>query len=312
VWFDHFGASLDEQTMAVPGYQPPPHQRLRGCQGITIAAPAEKIWPWLVQMGQGRGGFYSYTWLENVVGCNIQNVKRIVPELQTLKVGDQVWLHPKAPPLTVRQLIPNRVIAFEGWTLFLFPVNEGRTRLVSRLYDWSDPSQEQSLLQRILNGRLLDFAHWFMERRMFVTIRRLAEGRISNAELATRATAVWFLLLVVAILNGALREFGVAPFVAEPLAQQISVVTAVILFAAVVWGVWRWLRITHMKQAWCIGLFWLAATICAETFVFGRWLSHRSWPEILSAYDIVGGNWWPLVLLWIAVLPSLAVQRAGD
>ena len=61
---------------------------------LTPSASAKEVWPWLVQMGQGRGGFYS--WLENLIGCQIKNANEIVPEWQHLEVGDPIALHPKA------------------------------------------------------------------------------------------------------------------------------------------------------------------------------------------------------------------------
>jgi hypothetical protein len=60
---------------------------------VLIDAPRSAVWPWLVQLGQGRGGFYSYEALENLVGCQIHNVTEIRPELQELTVGDTVVTH---------------------------------------------------------------------------------------------------------------------------------------------------------------------------------------------------------------------------
>ena len=58
---------------------------------VTIERPAEQVWPWLVQLGQGRGGLYSYDWLENLVGCDIHSADRILPQFQQpLPVGDRV------------------------------------------------------------------------------------------------------------------------------------------------------------------------------------------------------------------------------
>ena len=58
---------------------------------VTIERPAEQVWPWLVQLGQGRGGLYSYDWLENLVGCDIHSADRILPQFQQpLRVGDRV------------------------------------------------------------------------------------------------------------------------------------------------------------------------------------------------------------------------------
>jgi hypothetical protein len=71
--------------------------RGRTTRAISIRASAAEVWPWLVQIGQGRGGFYSFTWLENLAGCHITNAERTVPEWQGVKVGDPIALHPKAP-----------------------------------------------------------------------------------------------------------------------------------------------------------------------------------------------------------------------
>ena len=80
-------------------------------------------------MGQTRGGFYSYAWLENLVGCRMRNADRIHPEWQDLKVGDDVWLHPKAPPLRVLAMERQKYIALEKcWTFYLQPIDENRTR----------------------------------------------------------------------------------------------------------------------------------------------------------------------------------------
>ena len=71
------------------------------------------MWPWLVQIGQTRGGFYSYEWLENLVVCDMYNADRVVLEWQDPKVGDEVWLHPNAPPLKVLIIEPGRTIVLE-------------------------------------------------------------------------------------------------------------------------------------------------------------------------------------------------------
>ena len=61
-------------------------------RAVTIAAPLETVWSWLVQIGQDRAGFYSYTWLENLFRCAMPRVDRIVPEWQQRTLGDIVWL----------------------------------------------------------------------------------------------------------------------------------------------------------------------------------------------------------------------------
>ena len=80
---EHHGSWPSDQLVARPGYV--------WTNAITIHAPAAEIWPWLVQLGQGRGGLYSYDWLENLVGCDVQSTDRILPQFQQpLAVGDRV------------------------------------------------------------------------------------------------------------------------------------------------------------------------------------------------------------------------------
>ena len=68
---------------------------LTATRAISIRASADQVWPWIAQLGQGRGGFYSYDFLENLVGCNIHSADRIVPEWQNVAVGDEVRLAPQ-------------------------------------------------------------------------------------------------------------------------------------------------------------------------------------------------------------------------
>ena len=70
---------------------------LSATRGITIRASADEVWPWIAQLGQGRGGFYSYDFFENLVGCDIHSADRVVPEWQDVAVGDEVKLYPEGP-----------------------------------------------------------------------------------------------------------------------------------------------------------------------------------------------------------------------
>ena len=76
-----WGATEEEVKGSLPGDEIIANPKWQYTQAITIAVPAEKVWPWLVQIGQGRGGFYSYQALENLVGCNIHNADRIILEI---------------------------------------------------------------------------------------------------------------------------------------------------------------------------------------------------------------------------------------
>ena len=134
----------------LPGDEFLPNPEHEATHAITINARVSDVWPWLVQIGQTRGGFYSYTWLENIVGCDMHNADRVVPEWQTLRAGDVVWLHPKAPPLPVVIVEPYRAIVLgevieeeqaEGnkataggtWAFYLKEIDDNTTRLLVRI-----------------------------------------------------------------------------------------------------------------------------------------------------------------------------------
>jgi hypothetical protein len=80
---------------SLPGDDLIPNADMNATRAITIRAAADHVWPWIAQLGQGRGGFYSYDRLENLVGCNIHSSDRILLELQDIKVGDEIRLAPQ-------------------------------------------------------------------------------------------------------------------------------------------------------------------------------------------------------------------------
>ena len=80
---------------------------------MTIKAPPSEVWPWIAQMGQGRGGLYSYDWLDNVAGLDIHSADRIVDEWQDINVGDKFSLHPDVA-LDVVRVIPGRALVLQG------------------------------------------------------------------------------------------------------------------------------------------------------------------------------------------------------
>jgi hypothetical protein len=71
-------------------------------RAITIQTPAEDVWPWIAQLGQGRGGFYSYDAVENLIGCDIHSADQIVERWQDVEIGDQVNLAPEVGPTVVQ------------------------------------------------------------------------------------------------------------------------------------------------------------------------------------------------------------------
>jgi hypothetical protein len=90
-----WGATAQESGAALLGDDLIANSDLCATRAITIRASADQVWPWIAQMGQGRGGFYSYDFLENLIGCDIHSADRIVPEWQNVAVGDEVKLAPE-------------------------------------------------------------------------------------------------------------------------------------------------------------------------------------------------------------------------
>ena len=90
-WHLRWGTTDEELAASLPGDAICPDTAAQVTHAITINAPPEKVWPWILQIGQDRGGFYSNTFLENIVGCEMRNTGHIVPEWQNREVGDTVW-----------------------------------------------------------------------------------------------------------------------------------------------------------------------------------------------------------------------------
>ena len=113
-WHLRWRATDTEVDAALPGDDLLPAADLTATRAIAIDAPAREVWPWLAQLGQGRGGLYSYDFLENAVArCDIHSVDRIVPEWQQIAAGDQVRIHPKVP-LDVAIAEPDRALVLRG------------------------------------------------------------------------------------------------------------------------------------------------------------------------------------------------------
>ena len=91
-WMRRWGATDAERAMPLAIDDVVEPGATRGTRAITVAAPIDEVWSWLVQVGQDRAGFYSYTVLENLVGANMRNASDVDPRWQERQVGDAVWL----------------------------------------------------------------------------------------------------------------------------------------------------------------------------------------------------------------------------
>jgi hypothetical protein len=202
-WHVRWGTTNEEAERALPGDNIVSELDYQCTRAITIQAPAEKIWPWLLQIGQDRGGFYSYNWIENSIGLDIHNIYHIVPKLQHLEVGDTVMLGPSAG-MTVVVLEPGQSIVYQlpsdqlmqqiTWAFILYPLDSKTTRLIIRMRMDISVLSKTSLL-------LFDPGHFIMERKMMYCIKECVE-RTQGITTAHRIyEAIWFISIIIAGLG---------------------------------------------------------------------------------------------------------------
>jgi len=181
-----WGTTPAERSRALPGDEREPNPGYRVDHGITIHAPASAVWPWLAQLGQGRGGFYSYDWLERAVGDDIHNADRIHPEWQTRNEGDLVRaVQPdylggrfgKDVGWRVVKLQPERVISLGGWGSFILQPAGGRTRLIVRTRGAGKPNVPLAPIGLLV----FEPAHFIMERAMLLGIKERVERQAEPA-----------------------------------------------------------------------------------------------------------------------------------
>jgi hypothetical protein len=204
-WHLRWGATKDETIEFLPGDDVKPEAEIQVTHAVTIDAPPETVWKWLVQIGQDRGGFYSYDWIENMFGLEIHNTDEIKPDWQRLKVGDWVrsahvdWLggrfKNKAGWFIVRMeenraLVLRDEIEHGSWSFILRAVDENKTRLIIR----ARGKKPESLPLKIFHYGFFEPAHFIMERKMLLTLKKRAEefslNHTSEAELDLRAEKI--------------------------------------------------------------------------------------------------------------------------
>ena len=175
-----WGATDEEVEMQLPGDEVNANSAFISSRAITIDAPIDAVWPWLAQIGQDRGGFYSFTWLENLGGAHIQNADRVHVEWQDRAVGDVVQMTPYNGPKVVL-FEPEYAIAVEGgWTFALRALDSQRTRFILR--------SRSTGLRVVYSALLMDIPHFIMELGMLRGLKHRAErafapnlGRIPTA-----------------------------------------------------------------------------------------------------------------------------------
>jgi hypothetical protein len=182
-----WGATADEASRSLPGDELLADADVVSTRAITIDAPPADVWPWLVQMGSGRGGAYTYDWIENLFGLEMRSADTIHPEWQNLAVGDVIPGKASLPGMRVAVLEPERALVSQSedstwvWAFALEDLG-GRTRLLSRnRIAMGAPSLGDRIGMAVMEpGSLV------MERKMLGGIRQRAE-RLASEPAAVRA-----------------------------------------------------------------------------------------------------------------------------
>jgi hypothetical protein len=194
-----WGASAAESTAVLPGDDLVATPADNVTRAVTVRAPAERVWRWLVQIGQDRGGMYSYDRLENLLGLRIRSANHIDERWQHLAVGDTVRLIPKGwlgvregYALPVVQLLPGRSIVLREdpkdgpwdavWSFHLMPVDAQRCRLISR-----SRASRSGVAGRVA-ALVMDPVTLLMTRRMLLGIKQRAERPEQSEQLAEVAS----------------------------------------------------------------------------------------------------------------------------
>jgi hypothetical protein len=188
-WMDAWGSSAGERARPLAGDELVPDAEQQ-THAITIEAAPEAVWPWLVQIGQGRAGFYSHDRLERLVGAAIRNAEEIHPEWQHLAVGDLVRTYrpmPRFEPLgwIVGAIEPARLLVVHepqrggvinsSWA-FVLERDGKRTRLLSR---WR--FRRRGAAHAAFKWLVFDPAHFIMETGVLHGLKARAERRVSTA-----------------------------------------------------------------------------------------------------------------------------------
>lgn len=187
-----WGATDEEVRRPSPGADLVPGGERGSTMAVTIDAPSEQVWPWLVQMGCDRAGWYSWDRLDN---GGVPSADRIHPQWQAVAVGDRWASTPDGKTwFEVVRVDPERFLALRAtvdslgrpyepagprppfsidsvWCFLLEELSPGRTRLVSSGYASTRPR----LLAALTDFLLLEPAHWIMQTRQFTNLKRRAE-----------------------------------------------------------------------------------------------------------------------------------------
>jgi hypothetical protein len=176
-WCLTWGATAEEVSRKLPGDELLPEADIVSTRAVTVGAPPDAVWPWLVQMGSGRGGAYTYDWIENLFGLHMHSARQILPQFQDLEVGDELPMGPGRPVMRVEVCDPERTLAIRfadgNWVwIFALVAEGGQTRLISR-NRIATPGAARAV--RLFNLLVMEPGSLVMERKMLLGIKQRAE-----------------------------------------------------------------------------------------------------------------------------------------
>lgn len=215
-WYQHWGATPEELQRSLLGDRIVTGHVRQETRAITIHAPIERAWPWLAQIGQYRGGFYSFDQLENAVGCEMPTVDVLTRAHQVWQVGDSLWMYGREKAggmgfAVLRELIPGRALAYSttapgspkgqvdgSWTFVMESVDAATTRFIIR----GRAPLERSAAWAAFDIFLFEPMHFLMERRMMLGIQELAERGVRDRTENTAHIALWVITLALFVWAG--------------------------------------------------------------------------------------------------------------
>lgn len=188
-WQLGWGSTEEERERPMPGDGELFNSSFTATRAITVHARPEDVWPWLVQIGFGRAGWYSYDWLDNL---GKPSADRIIPELQAIQIGDWIPMSGKVDERTafrVRAFEPNQMLLWtkpdSTWSWVLEPLDAERTRIISRLRCHHEPGS----LLGLAGILLMELGDFPMFRKLLLNLKRRAERRALERAAQARSAA---------------------------------------------------------------------------------------------------------------------------
>jgi len=200
-----WGATTSEIARSMPGDERRGKPTFLATRAITIDDTPENIWPWLIQMGYDRAGFYGYDILENLGSeRGIHSADRILPEFQNFTVGDEVPIS-RVAHLSFYEIEPNKYLVWSeengefpgAFTWALYPIDKDQTRLVSRIgwnYHWSEPSL-------LVLDLFTEFSDHIALREILRGVKGRVEGHYDSFTEQTMEFVIYLLLFIIFVFT---------------------------------------------------------------------------------------------------------------